>query len=77
MRTQMYPKCHQFRAQRKEKNQTDQIRPSACGWSLSFNCKEKQSLQSVKATQEWLQLFPLNEPERTDGLLLYCHKGQN
>lgn len=62
---------------KKTQKQTDWIGPSTSAWSLSFNWKEKQSLQSDKATQEWLQLFPLNEPERTDGVLTYCHRGQS
>lgn len=54
------------------------IKPSTSSQSFSFNWKEKQSLWSDKAIQEGLWLFLLNEPERTDGVLLsYCHKGQN
>lgn len=62
---------------KEKKNRTNKIKPSTSGQSFSFNHKEKQSLQSDKAIQEWLWLFLLNEPERTDGLLSYCHKGQN
>lgn len=59
----------------KKKEKANKIKPSTSG--QSFDCKEKQSLQSDKAIQEWLRLFLLNEPERTDGLLSYCHEGQN
>ena len=53
------------------------IKPSTSGQSFSSHCKAKQSLQNDKAIHEWLWLFLLNEPERTDGLLSYYHKGQN
>lgn len=75
MRTQTYPKCHQFKVQRgKKKTQTKLTRSGQVPLAALYPLTEQKSnlFKVIK-----LQLFLLNEPERTDGLFSYCHKGQN